>query len=381
MTQQSQSDQAVDERVEVSLGDRSYTIHIGAGLLGRSAHLLRPLLGRPRIVIITDENVAKLHLEALERAVEASGIAAHSITVPAGEGAKSYAGFSDLSDRLLAAGVERSDLVVAFGGGVIGDLAGFAASVLRRGVPYVQLPTTLLAQVDSSVGGKTGINSPLGKNLIGAFHQPRAVIADIDLLQTLPSRELRAGYAEIAKYGLLGDAAFFTWLESNGARVLAGDRQAIMHAIATSCRAKAAIVGADERESGQRALLNLGHTFAHALETATAYVGALNHGEAVSIGMVLAFRLSERLGLAPSGTAGRVSSHLSSLALPVDLTAIQSGLPNAAALIEIMRQDKKARAGRLAFVLARDIGQAYVEPNVPDEILADFLGQELAAKQ
>jgi 3-dehydroquinate synthase len=287
---------------------------------------------------------------------------------------------SDLCDRLLAEGVERSDFVIAFGGGVIGDLAGFAAAVLRRGVAYVQVPTTLLAQVDSSVGGKTGINSALGKNLIGAFHQPQAVITDLALLRTLPERELRAGYAEVVKYGLLGDSTFFTWLESNGRDVLGCKAEALKHAVATSCRAKAAIVAADETETGERALLNLGHTFGHALEAATGYGARLIHGEAVAIGMAMACRLSERLGRCPPGTAARVTAHLGSIGLPTGVAAISKLLPDAPGLLAIMRHDKKARSGKLAFILVRGIGDAYVDTGIPEEAIIGFLTDELAMR-
>ena len=366
--------------VDVALGPRSYAIHIGRGLLEQAGGILRPLLKRPRCVIVTDCNVAALHLQSLEAALAASGITTAAIMVPPGEASKSYEGLSNLCDRLLAAGVERSDLVIAFGGGVIGDLAGFASAVLRRGVAYVQVPTTLLAQVDSSVGGKTGINSAMGKNLIGAFHQPQAVIADLALLRTLPERELRAGYAEVVKYGLLGDSTFFTWLEAHGQDVLACQAEALKHAVATSCRAKAAIVAADETEAGQRALLNLGHTFGHALEAATGYGDRLIHGEAVAIGMAMAFRLSERLARCPPGTAARVTAHLGSHGLPTGVSAIRELLPAAAGLLAIMRQDKKARAGHLAFILVRGIGEAYVETGIPEEAIIGFLADELAMR-
>jgi 3-dehydroquinate synthase len=364
--------------VDVALGGRSYTIHIAHRLIEQAGALVRPLLRRPFCAIVTDANVAQHHLPSLQAALDASGIRSAAIIMPPGESSKSYAGLSDLCERLLAAGVERADLVLAFGGGVIGDLAGFAAAILRRGVAYVQVPTTLLAQVDSSVGGKTGINSALGKNLVGAFHQPRAVIADLALLPTLPPRELRAGYAEVVKYGLLGDAAFFAWLEHHGQAVLACEPQALKHAVATSCGAKAAIVAVDETETGPRALLNLGHTFGHALEAATGYGDQLIHGEAVAIGLGMAFRFSERLARCPPGTATRVTAHLAALGLPVDLAAIRPLLPDAAGLLAIMRQDKKARAGELAFILVRGIGEAYVETGIPEEAIIGFLADELA---
>jgi 3-dehydroquinate synthase len=380
MTDNNRSDAEPPATVEVALGPRSYSIHIGHRLLDQAGAILRPLLKRPRCVIVTDGHVAVLHLQSLEAVLVASGITTAAVVVPPGEASKSYEGLSSLCDQLLAAGVERSDLVIAFGGGVIGDLAGFASAVLRRGVGYVQVPTTLLAQVDSSVGGKTGINSALGKNLIGAFHQPQAVIADLALLRTLPDRELRAGYAEVVKYGLIGDSAFFTWLEAHGPDVLACKAEALKHAVATSCRAKAAIVAADETETGPRALLNLGHTFGHALEAATGYGDRLIHGEAVAIGMAMAFRLSERLGRCPPGTAARVTAHLGSLGLPTGVCAIRELLPDAAGLLAIMRHDKKARAGKLAFILVRGIGETYVETGIPEEAIIGFLADELAMR-
>jgi 3-dehydroquinate synthase len=366
--------------VDVALGQRSYRIHIGHRLLEQAGAIMRPLLKRPRCVVVTDGNVAKLHLRSLEAALAAAGIATAAVIVSPGELSKSYAGLSDLCDRLLAADVERSDLVIAFGGGVIGDLAGFAAAILRRGVAYVQVPTTLLAQVDSSIGGKTGINSALGKNLIGAFHQPRAVIADLALLRTLPQRELKAGYAEVVKYGLLGDSSFFAWLEAHGPAVLSCDAEALRHAVATSCRAKAAIVAADETETGPRALLNLGHTFGHALEAATGYGDQLIHGEAVSIGMAMAVRLSERLRICQPGAAARVTAHLEAIGLPSNVAAIEALLPDPAGLLAIMRHDKKARAGKLALILVRGIGEAYVETGIPEEAIIGFLADELAMK-
>jgi 3-dehydroquinate synthase len=378
MTENSEAPAEPPATVDVALGNRSYTIHIGHRVMEQAGTLVRPLLKRPFCVIVTDANLAELHLPSLQAALAGSGIKSAAAIVPPGETSKSYARLADLCEELLAAGVERSDLVLAFGGGVIGDLAGFAAAILRRGVAYAQIPTTLLAQVDSSVGGKTGINSALGKNLIGAFHQPRAVIADLALLRTLPPRELRAGYAEVVKYGLLGDAGFFAWLEQNGRAVLACDPQSLKHAVATSCRAKAAIVAADETETGQRALLNLGHTFGHALEAATGYGDRLIHGEAVAIGSSMAFRLSERLGRCPPGTAARVTAHLAALGLPTNLAGIRPLLPDAKGLLAIMRHDKKARAGELAFVLVRGIGESYVETGIPEEAIIGFLAEELA---
>jgi len=366
--------------VHVALGERSYDIEIAAGLLGIAGARLKPLLKRPVTAIVTDTNVAGLHLNALEDALAGAGIASTPVVLPAGEASKSYQQLAILCDRLLAAGIERRDTIIALGGGVIGDLAGFAAAILRRGIDFIQIPTTLLAQVDSSVGGKTGINSPFGKNLIGAFHQPKAVLADIALLDTLPRRDLAAGYAEVAKYGLLGDAPFFEWLESAAPALLAGDRAARILAIRVSCEAKARIVAEDENELGVRALLNLGHTFAHALEAATGYGERLLHGEAVAVGMAMAFRFSERLQLCPQGSALRVTNHLVSVGLPASLADIPGDLPSAEALLGIMRQDKKAEAGKLTFILVRNIGEAFIARDIPDEKVMAFLGEELAKR-
>jgi len=366
--------------VHVALGARSYDIAIAPGLLAAAGARLRPRLKRPVTAIVTDANVARLHLKTLEDSLAAAGIASTSVVVPAGEATKSYHHLAVLCDRLLAAGIERGDAIIALGGGVIGDLAGFAAAILRRGIDFIQIPTTLLAQVDSSVGGKTGINSSHGKNLIGAFHQPRAVLADLALLDTLPRRDLAAGYAEVAKYGLLGDAAFFAWLESSAPAIFAGDRNARAHAIKVSCKAKAHIVAEDETETGVRALLNLGHTFAHALEAATYYGERLLHGEAVAVGMAMAFRFSERLNLCPAGESGRVERHLASVGLPVSLAGIAGELPEAAALLAIMRQDKKAQAGKLTFILVRRIGEAFIARDIPDDRVEAFLAEEMAKR-
>jgi len=300
-----------------------------------------------------------------------------AIVLPPGESSKSFTQLAALCDRLLAAGIERRDRIIALGGGVIGDLAGFAAAILRRGVDFIQMPTSLLAQVDSSVGGKTGINSAHGKNLIGAFHQPVAVITDISLLDTLPERELAAGYAEVAKYGLLGDRDFFEWLEGGAAAIMRGDSQARIHAIRKSCEAKARIVAEDETETGVRALLNLGHTFGHALEAATGYSQRLLHGEGVAIGMVQAFRFSERRGLCAPGTAERVARHLGSAGLPVHASEIPGVLPPPSALLDFMRQDKKAQAGKLTFILARGIGEAFIARDVADADVIEFLNEDL----
>jgi 3-dehydroquinate synthase len=368
------------DTVSVNLGNRSYDIHIGENLLQETGHNIAPLLNRPFIAIVTDENVARHHLKTLEASLAAAGIKSVAIILPSGEKTKSFAALADLCEKLLAAGVERRDRIIAFGGGVIGDLAGFAAAILRRGIDFIQIPTTLLAQVDSSVGGKTGINSAHGKNLIGAFLQPVKVLADTSLLATLPRRELAAGYAEVAKYGLLGDPSFFEWLETNAGLLMRGDTQARAHAINKSCSAKAAIVAEDETEQGVRALLNLGHTFGHALESATGYSNRLLHGEGISIGMVQAFRFSERLKHCNPGTADRVAKHLKSVGLPTHMSDIEGPLPPIPDLVAIMRQDKKAQSGKLTFILARSIGDAFIAKNVPDSAVADFLTEDLKSK-
>ena len=361
-------------RVPVELGSRGYDIIVGAGLIDRLGALAAPLLRRPRTVIVTDEVVATHQLARARAGLDAAGIAHRAVIVPAGEGTKSFAGLERLIGALLDAQVERGDMVLALGGGVVGDLAGFAAATLRRGVDFIQVPTTLLAQVDSSVGGKTGINVAQGKNLVGAFHQPRLVVADTTTLQTLPRRQLLAGYAEVVKYGLIDQPDFFAWAEANAAALLDGDRGLTAHAIATSCRAKARIVAADEREAGQRALLNLGHTFGHALEAACGYADILLHGEAVAIGMVLAFRLSARLGLCAGDDADRIERHLAAVGLPTSPKAIDRRF-DAADLIDRMHQDKKVTDGRITFVLARGIGQAFLT----DAVDLDAVRETIAA--
>jgi len=365
------------ETVRVALGERAYDIQIGEGLLDFAGEALAEVLPRPRTLVITDENVARLHLPALMESLETFDIEAGTLVLPAGEATKSFARLQEVTDAILDAELERSDLIVAFGGGVIGDLAGFAAAVTRRGMGFVQIPTTLLAQVDSSVGGKTGINCVHGKNLIGAFHQPALVLADTAVLDTLPRRELLAGYAEVVKYGLLGDADFFGWLEENGTALLDGDMEARQKAIAHCCRMKADVVAADEREAGRRALLNLGHTFGHALEAALGYDGTLLHGEAVAIGMAQAFRFSERLGLCPAGEADRVAAHLRAAGLPVDVRAIHNRLPGPEELVAIMRQDKKAKGGRLVFILARGIGEAFIAEDIDAGAVTAFLREDM----
>ena len=369
--------------VDVALGERTYDIVIGRNVLPSLGERIAAVRPGARAVIITDRNVARHWLQPTEATLAGAGIAASRIIVEEGEGSKTYAGLEQVSEALIAARIERNDLVIALGGGVVGDLAGFAAAILRRGVDFVQVPTTLLAQVDSSVGGKTGINSPQGKNLIGAFHQPLLVIADTAVLDTLPPRQFRAGYAEVAKYGVLGDEAFFGWLEANHAGVFKGG-EAREHAIATSCRAKAAIVARDERETGERALLNLGHTFGHALETATGFSDRLFHGEGVAIGMVLAAEFSAALGMISQAAAARVERHLAEVGLPTHLQDIagfaQEGLADADALMTLMAQDKKVRRGRLTFILLEAVGRAVITRDVEPALVRDFLKQKLAGR-
>jgi 3-dehydroquinate synthase len=365
------------QTVRVNLAGRSYDIVIGNGLLAEAGVYLQKHLARPRLVAVTDENVARIHLTRFTEGLRHYGISCESIVLPPGEPTKSFEHLALLCDRLLAAGVERNDLIVAFGGGVIGDLAGFAAAILRRGISFAQVPTTLLAQVDSSVGGKTGINTKLGKNLIGAFHQPVAVIADVGLLATLPDREFRAGYAEVVKYALIGDKGFYDWLDDRLHELMDDAPPARRQAVSTCCEAKARIVAADETEQGERALLNLGHTFGHALEAATGYSSRLLHGEAVAIGMGMAFRFSSKLGLCPAEDARHVEAHLHKARLPATPRDVTVDLPDAPALLQIMRQDKKARSGRLTFILTRGIGQAFVANDIDESRLLSFLSAEL----
>ncbi|SEH61431.1 3-dehydroquinate synthase [Paracoccus alkenifer] len=360
--------------VPVALGDRSYQVRIGPGLIARAGAEIAPLLVRPRVAVLTDEAVAALHLPALQAALGAQGIAVTSLALPAGESTKSWDHLGRAVEWLIAERIERRDIVIALGGGVIGDLAGFAAAILRRGVRFVQIPTTLLAQVDSSVGGKTGINSAQGKNLIGAFHQPSLVLADTDALATLPERDFLAGYGEVMKYGLLGDAGFFEWLETHGP-TLRTDPDALLHAVAHSVGMKADIVARDETEQGDRALLNLGHTFGHALESATGYSARLLHGEGVGIGCALAFDLSARLGLCAQEDPSRVAAHLAAMGMPARLADIPGTLPDDAGLIALMGQDKKVIDGQLRLILARGIGRAFVAGDVaPDSIAAVLAG-------
>ncbi|MBX9591337.1 MAG: 3-dehydroquinate synthase [Hyphomonadaceae bacterium] len=368
--------------VPVALGQRAYDVLIGAGLLARAADLIDSRVGPAKCVIVTDENVAKRHLAPLEAALERLGRHARTEILPPGETTKSFGALARLCERILETGLERGGLVVALGGGVIGDLTGFAASIVRRGVGFVQIPTTLLAQVDSSVGGKTGINTPQGKNLIGTFHQPRLVLADTALLATLPAREFRSGYVEAAKYGLLGDAAFFGWLEQNHKAVLAHDAAALAKVVGTSVAGKAAIVARDETETGDRMLLNLGHTFGHALEAWAGYSERLLHGEAVAIGICLAFRLCQELGLTDEATVQRVVTHLAAVGLPTRIAEIPGGAaPEADTLVRIMGQDKKVRDGTLTFILVRGIGQAFVSRDIAVETVHAFLTRALGAQR
>ena len=365
--------------VNVPLGERGYDIAIGRGLLaeiGRRVAALRP---GAAVAIVSDETVAARYLAQAEAALTTAGVRTSRVIVPPGEASKSWRVLEQVCEQLLAARIERGDLVIALGGGVVGDLAGFAAAIVRRGLSIVQVPTTLLAQVDSSVGGKTGINSAHGKNQIGAFYQPVLVIADTALLDTLPAREFRAGYAEVVKYGLIGDAGFFAWLEANWRDVLAGG-PAREQAIATSCRAKAITVANDERESGERALLNLGHTFGHALEAAAGFSDRLLHGEAVAIGMALAFAFSARRGLLAPADAARVERHLTTVGLPTKPSDVAFEWPGPDALMALMAQDKKARRGKLTLILARGIGASFVAPDADPAEVRAFLAERLAER-
>jgi shikimate kinase/3-dehydroquinate synthase len=366
-------------RIGVELGRRSYEVLIGQGLLAAATELIEERLGAARSAIVTDTIVAKHHLDPLEASLKRRGRHVTTAIVPAGEASKSFAELAALCERLLEAGLERSDLVIALGGGVVGDLAGFAASILRRGVGCVQIPTTLLAQVDASVGGKTGINTAQGKNLVGSFHQPSLVLADTGVLGSLPAREFRAGYAEIAKFALLGDRDFFAWLETNAHAVLARESDALLTAITTSVKGKAELVARDETEASERMLLNLGHTFAHALETATGFGGCLLHGEAVAVGIVLAFRLSAELGFASETCAARAAAHLGAAGLPTTLAEVErpDRRLDPATLLTIMRQDKKVRQGKMTLILARGLGEAFVARDVPPDRLLAFLSREL----
>jgi 3-dehydroquinate synthase len=351
------------ETVRVELGARAYDVVVGDGLLDEAGERIARLKPGVKCAVVTDETVANLHLRRLERSLKANGLQPIAIVVPPGEGSKNLANLERVLDEILVARIERGDLVIALGGGVVGDLAGFAAAVALRGIDLVQIPTTLLAQVDSSIGGKTGIDSRHGKNLIGAFHQPILVLADLKTLDTLSRREFRAGYAEVVKYGLINDSGFFAWLEAHWEDVFAGGAPRA-RAVATSCRAKAAIVGRDEREAGERALLNLGHTFGHALESAVGYSDRLLHGEAIALGIVLAFKLSARLGHTDEATVQHVVAHLSAVGLPTRLSELGETLPGTDRLLELMAQDKKVRRSGLVFVLVRGVGRAFVAQDV-----------------
>ena len=369
------------ETVRVPLGDRAYDVRIGEGLIARAGAELAPLLARARVAVLTDERVAGLHLESLEAGLAAEGIEMRALALPEGETIKGWSGLVRAVEWLLEQKVERRDMVIALGGGVIGDLAGFAAAILRRGSRLAHLPTSLLAQVDSSVGGKTGINSVRGKNLIGAFHQPSLVLADIGALGSLASRDFLAGYGEVAKYGLLGDANFFGWLEKNGLALAAGDVGKRLHAVRRSVEMKAAIVARDEKECGERELLNLGHTFCHALEAATGYSGRLLHGEGVAIGCALAFETSARLGICSQEEPSRVRAHLRAMGMKTCLADVPGPLPDADGLLELMAQDKKVTDGRLRFVLARGIGEAFATSDAPPESVRDVLSDALAVRR
>jgi len=363
--------------ITVALGSRSYDVLIGPGLMARAADLIETRLGKAKCGIVTDTNVAPLHLAPLEASLKAAGRHAGSEILPPGEATKSFTSLARLCERLLEMGLERGDLVIALGGGVIGDLAGLAASIVRRGIRFVQVPTTLLAQVDSSVGGKTGINTPQGKNLVGTFHQPSLVLADTDILATLPPRQFRAGYVEAAKYGLIADARYFAWLEQNSSAVLAKDTAALAHAIAVAVQGKADVVSRDETETGDRMLLNLGHTFGHALEAWAEFSDRLLHGEAIAIGICLAFRLSEELSLIGNNSVARVKAHFASIGLPTRIADIPGGQgPDAATLLKIMGQDKKVRGGALTLILVRGIGEAFISRDVAPNAVLHFLARQ-----
>lgn len=365
--------ETLERLVHVPLGERSYDILIGPGLMARAGGEITSRIKGRRAAIVTDENVGARYLDGLMDSLQTDGIEAVSVTLPAGEKTKSFDYLTKVCDVLLEARIERNDTVIALGGGVIGDLTGFAAGIVRRGVRFVQIPTSLLSQVDSSVGGKTGINARQGKNLVGIFNQPDLVLADTDVLNTLSEREFRAGYAEVAKYGLIDKPAFFEWLEKNWRDVFAGGAARI-EAIAVSCQAKADVVAADERENGRRALLNLGHTFGHALEAATLYDSSrLVHGEGVSIGMVLAHRFSARLNLASPDLADRVEAHLKAVGLPTRISEIPGELPPTEVLMDAIAQDKKVKAGQLTFILTRGLGQSFVADDVPASEVQRFI--------
>ncbi|HXE16322.1 MAG TPA: 3-dehydroquinate synthase [Stellaceae bacterium] len=365
--------------LRVALDRHGYDIHIGAGLIARAGALIAPAIRQKRAVIVTDANVAVHYLAALTASLDAAGIAHHDIVLPPGERTKDFAHFARLCEDILSLGIERGTPLIALGGGVVGDLTGFAAATLLRGLDYVQVPTTLLAQVDSAVGGKTAIDSAHGKNLIGAFHQPVLVLADTGVLATLPKRELLAGYAEVVKYGVIRDAGFFAWLETNGAKLLAGDGAARAHAVRRSLEIKAAVVAADERETGERAILNYGHSFGHALEAETGFGDSLLHGEAVALGMCLAGDLAVRLGHWQEGDAARVKRVLSASGLRISLSALPERVRDPATLLAHMRKDKKVRNGRVTLILPHRIGEVFVTADVAPETILDFLGNAAGA--
>lgn len=368
------------ETLRVDLGERSYDIVVGAGLIARAAEWVAPVLARPRCIVITDENVAPHYLAPLRAALEDANVQVEDIVLPAGEQTKSFAQFQELCETILEKKVERSTTLIALGGGVIGDLVGYTAASVLRGMPFIQVPTTLLSQVDSSVGGKTGINTAHGKNLVGAFYQPKLVLADTAALGTLDKRQLLAGYAEVVKYGLIDDLEFFEWLELNAQPLIDGDMDKRRHAVLTSCAAKARVVAEDEREGGRRALLNLGHTFGHALEAETGYGDALLHGEGVAIGMAMAFDLSQRLGLCPGQDAGRVAAHFDAIGLQSDLTRLDTQGWTTDKLLDHMGRDKKVEGGKLTFILAHGIGQSFISRDVDIDELRAVLDHWLAQK-
>ena len=366
----------MSRRVAVGLGDRSYEVLVGPGLLDAAGREIAPFLKRKRVAVVSDTTVWRMHGVRLTASLEAAGLTVSPVLVAPGEQTKSFEGLADVIDRLLALELDRGDVIVAFGGGVVGDLTGFAAAIYKRGVDFIQIPTTLLAQVDSSVGGKTAIDTARGKNLVGAFHQPKLVLADLDVLGTLPDREMRAGYAEVIKYGLLGDFAFFEWLEADGGKVLAREPAALTQAVARSVEMKAEIVAEDETEQGRRALLNLGHTFGHALEAETGFGDGLLHGEAVAAGQAMAFRFSATLGLCPTQDATRAAAAIAGVGLPTTLAEVSAKPFDADRLIRHMAQDKKAEGGKLTFILTRALGDAFVARDVDAGAVRAFLLQE-----
>ena len=366
--------------LRVELGDRSYDIVVGTGLIDHAGERIKPLLKRPRAVVITDTEVAPHYLARLNASLKSAGIEVNAITVPAGEQSKCFAQLESLTETLLEMKVERSTTLIALGGGVIGDLVGFTAAITLRGMPFVQIPTTLLAQVDSSVGGKTGINTRHGKNLVGAFYQPKLVLADIEDLETLDRRQLLAGYAEVVKYGFIDDLNFFEWLEYNGKALVNGDPALRRSAVLTSCAAKARVVAEDELEGGKRALLNLGHTFGHALEAETGYGDALLHGESVAIGMAMAFDLSHQLGLCSGQETERAIRHMADVGLPTDLTGLNTKNWTADNLMDHMSRDKKVESGKLTFILTRGIGQAYITQDVTEQAVRELLTRWLKTR-